>query len=71
MASGSGDTKALQEKIVKLRKRNADLMNLTKKLDERCTALKMDNEQLVRNYTWKLTGAHLICSKCELDLVYK
>ena len=49
MASGSGDTKALQEKIVKLRKRNADLMNLTKKLDERCTALKMDNEQLVRN----------------------
>ena len=47
MASGSGDTKALQEKIVKLRKRNADLMNLTKKLDERCTALKVDNEQLV------------------------
>ena len=48
MASGSGDSKALQEKIVKLRKRNADLMNLTKKLDERCTALKRDNEQLVR-----------------------
>ena len=47
MASGSGDAKALQEKIVKLRKRNADLMNLTKKLDERCTALKVDNEQLV------------------------
>ena len=48
MASGSGDSKVLQEKIVKLRKRNADLMNLTKKLDERCTALKMDNEQLVK-----------------------
>ena len=61
MASGSGDTKALQEKIVKLRKRNADLMNLTKKLDERCTALKMDNEQLVRNLCLE---THLIHSTC-------
>ena len=43
----SGDTKVLQEKIAKYRKRNADLMNLTKKLDERCTALRADNEQLV------------------------
>ncbi len=57
MASGSGDTKVLQEKIVKLRKRNADLMNLTKKLDERCTALKMDNEQLVSlEANWSATG---------------
>ena len=48
MAGGSGDSKVLQEKIMKLRKRNADLMNLTKKLDERCTALKTDNEQLVK-----------------------
>ena len=48
MASpANADAKALQDNIVKLRKRNADLMNLTKKLDERCTALKNENEQLV------------------------
>ena len=42
------ETKGSQDNIVKLRKRNADLMTLTKKLDERCTALKLENEQLVR-----------------------
>ena len=41
------EPKGSQDNIMKLRKRNADLMTLTKKLDERCTALKLENEQLV------------------------
>ena len=45
--ASSNEGKASQESLVKLRKRNADLMTLTKKLDERCTALKAENEQLV------------------------
>ena len=48
--SDGGDihtNKEVEEKMKKLRKRNADLVSLAKQLDERCKALKLENEQLV------------------------
>ncbi|XP_065891184.1 putative protein tag-278 isoform X3 [Dysidea avara] len=38
--------KEVEEKMKKLRKRNAELVSLAKQLDERCKALKAENEQL-------------------------
>lgn len=43
-ASGS---KASEEKVKTLRKKNAELMALTKELDDKLKALKADNDQLV------------------------
>ena len=47
---GDGDSKSLKEadeKMKRLRKRNADLVGLAKTLEERCKSLKLDNDKLV------------------------
>lgn len=49
-ASGDGDSKSLREadeKMKRLRKRNADLVGMAKTLEERCKSLKQDNDKLV------------------------
>ena len=50
MQGGDPDAKSRKEaedKMKRLRKRNADLVALAKTLDERCKSLKLDNEKLV------------------------
>lgn len=44
---GEGDGKGAEEKLKRLRKRNAELVALTRQLDDRTKTLKMENEQLV------------------------
>ena len=51
----------MDEKLKKLRKRNADLVALAKQLDERCKSLKQENEQLVR-----MSESHHIAVASEL-----
>lgn len=40
-------SKQMEEKLKKVRKRNADLVALAKQLDEKCKSLRIENEQLV------------------------
>ena len=47
--SASGN-KQTDEKMKRLRKRNADLVSLAKQLDEKCKALMMENEKMVSSY---------------------
>jgi len=45
-SEGKG-SKQMEEKLKKIRKRNADLVALAKQLDEKCKSLRIENEQLV------------------------
>ena len=54
---GDGDSKSLKEadeKMKRLRKRNADLVGLAKTLEERCKSLKLDNDKLVSVVEYKI-----------------
>ena len=44
---GEGDGKAAEEKLKRLRKRNAELVAQTRQLDDKTKSLKLENEQLV------------------------
>ena len=46
-AGGSKSVKQLEEKVKQLRKKNAELVTLAKSVDDKCKALKHENEQLV------------------------
>ena len=46
---GEGDGKGAEEKLKRLRKRNAELAALAGQLNEKIRSLKMENEQLVDN----------------------
>ena len=50
---GEGDSRSVkeaEEKMKRLRKRNADLVGLVKTVEERCKSLKLDNDKLVSDY---------------------
>lgn len=44
---GEGDGKGAEEKLKRLRKRNAELVALARQLDDKTKSLKAENEQLV------------------------
>ena len=44
---GEGDAKAAEEKLKRLRKRNAELVALARQLDDKNKSLKLEIEQLV------------------------
>ena len=44
---GEGDGKGAEEKLKRLRKRNAELVALARQLDDKTKSLKLENEQLV------------------------
>ena len=47
MKEGDGEGKGAEEKLKRLRKRNAELVALARQLDEKTKSLKAENEQLV------------------------
>ena len=44
---GEGEAKGAEEKLKRLRKRNAELVALARQLDDKMKSLKAENEQLV------------------------
>ena len=46
-----GDAKSAEEKLKRLRKRNAELVALARQLDDKTKTLKMENEQLVTSHS--------------------
>ena len=55
---GEGDVKAAEEKLKRLRKRNAELVALARMLDDKIKSLKVENEQLVRVILSQAKHAH-------------
>ena len=52
-------SKQMEEKLKKIRKRNADLVALAKQLDEKCKSLRIENEQLV---SCMISGSYILLS---------
>lgn len=52
-------SKQMEEKLKKVRKRNADLVALAKQLDEKCKSLRIENEQLV---SAMISGSYILLS---------
>ena len=59
-----GDAKTAEEKLKRLRKRNAELVALARQLDDKMKSLKMENDQLVNHtYTHTYTHTHIHTQK--------
>ena len=57
---GEGDAKAAEEKLKRLRKRNAELVALARQLDDKIKTLKLENEQLVGYNSTQYTHTHTL-----------